>query len=194
MADKMSPQQRHDCMSHIRSADTRPELAVRRELWRRGYRYRINRRSLPGSPDIVLPKYRTAIFVNGCFWHGHRGCPKFVMPSSNREFWQEKIARNRERDLVNNLRLETLAWNMITVWECELSKARLQDTMDRIISQMSANKSKWEEYCRRRREDRRFAREQSRLRREILAQTESEIDDMYNIPPGIRRLSHTEIH
>ena len=96
----MTPEQRHDCMASIHSEDTRPEQAVRRELWHRGYRFRKCVRTLPGTPDIVLPKYRTCIFVNGCFWHGHKGCSKFVMPKTRTEFWENKIARNQERDLV----------------------------------------------------------------------------------------------
>ena len=102
MPDPLTLQQRHLCMSHIRSKDTSPELKVRRELWRRGYRYRVNVRSLPGTPDIVLGRYRSVIFVNGCFWHGHEGCRKYTVPKSNVEFWKEKVARNRERDLLNN--------------------------------------------------------------------------------------------
>lgn len=89
MPDSLTLQQRHLCMSHIRSKDTSPELKVRRELWRRGYRYRVNVRSLPGTPDIVLGRYRSVIFVNGCFWHGHEGCRKYTVPKSNVEFWDE---------------------------------------------------------------------------------------------------------
>ena len=125
MPDCMTPEQRHDCMASIHSEDTRPEQAVRRELWHRGYRFRKCVRTLPGTPDIVLPKYRTCIFVNGCFWHGHKGCSKFVMPKTRTEFWANKIARNQERDLVNIQRLESIGWSSITVWECEIGKSSI---------------------------------------------------------------------
>ena len=132
MPDTMTPAQRHDCMSRIRSKNTSPERLVRSELWRRGYRYRLNDRRLPGTPDLVLPEYRAVIFINGCFWHGHRGCPKSVVPKSNTEFWQENVARNIARDELNAQRLDTLAWTVITVWECELTKKNLGDTITRI--------------------------------------------------------------
>lgn len=192
MPDKMTPQQRHNCMSHIRSEDTRPELAIRRELWHRGYRFRTNVAGLPGKPDIVLAKYRTAIFVNGCFWHGHKGCPKFVLPETNREFWEQKIRRNRERDLVNNERLELLAWSVITVWECELSKAKIRQTVDRITSQLETDKAEWENFRLRRKQDRAFAREHQAKRRKVLEQMEAEIDSKFHIPDAIRKLSRTE--
>ena len=101
MTDKMTPEQRHLCMSHIHSRDTKPELRVRHWLWSQGYRYRLNLKGVPGKPDIVMRRYRTAIFVNGCFWHGHEGCEKFKMPKTNVEFWEAKIRRNRERDCQN---------------------------------------------------------------------------------------------
>ena len=91
MPDVMTPQQRHDCMSHIRSKNTKPEQLVRQALWHKGFRYRLHVKDLPGKPDIVLPKYKTAIFINGCFWHGHKGCKDFVIPKSNTAFWLEKI-------------------------------------------------------------------------------------------------------
>lgn len=117
--------QRSYNMSRIRSGNTTPERTVRRELWSRGYRYRLNDRRLPGTPDLVLPKYRAVIFINGCFWHGHRGCTKYVEPKTNAGFWKDKIARNIARDELNAQRLDTLAWTVITVWECELSKKNL---------------------------------------------------------------------
>lgn len=177
-------------MSKIHSKDTRPEQAVRRELWHRGYRFRKCVKTLPGTPDIVLPKYRTVIFINGCFWHGHKGCSKYVMPKSNVEFWQEKIHRNQERDLVNNQLLESIAWNVITVWECELTKSLLPETMDRIESEIKANKAKWEAYVTRRRQDRQFALEQARKRREIAALVEAELNEQFHIPVKIRKISH----
>ena len=94
----MTPEQRFKCMSHNRAKNTGPELKLRLALWRMGYRYRINDKRLPGTPDIVLPKYRTAIFIHGCFWHGHKGCKYYTIPKTNTEFWQSKVARNQERD------------------------------------------------------------------------------------------------
>ena len=179
MPDTMTPQQRHLCMSHNRSRDTRPELAVRRELWRRGYRYRVNVRKLPGTPDIVLGKYRTVIFVNGCFWHGHKGCRKYTVPKSNAAFWKAKVARNRERDMLDCQRLETIGWSVVTVWECELDKAHLAQTVDRIEKELEAGRVKWEDYRQRRRQDRQFAIEQARRRREIAAIVEAELSQQF---------------
>jgi len=189
MSDSLTPSQRHDCMSHIRSVNTKPEITVRRELWRRGYRYRLNVRKLPGTPDVVIGKYRTVIFINGCFWHGHKGCSKYTVPKTNVKFWKEKVARNQERDLLNIQRLESIAWNIITVWECELSKSTLPQTMDRIETEIKANKLKWEAYQTHRREDRQFAREQARKRREISAQIEAELQTLFHIPGKIRKAS-----
>lgn len=185
----MTGSQRHECMSHIRSRDTNPEVVVRRELFRRGFRFRKNMRSLPGTPDIVLPKYRTVIFVNGCFWHGHKGCRLYSIPKTNVKFWTDKIERNRERDLVNIQRLETLGWNIVTVWECQLGKAELIGTMQKIEAEIRANEIKWQAYRARRRQDRQFALEQARKRREIAAKLEAELDEQFHIPPGIRRMS-----
>lgn len=192
MPDRMTPEQRHDCMASIHSEDTRPEQAVRRELWHRGYRFRKCVRTLPGTPDIVLPKYRTCIFVNGCFWHGHKGCSKFVMPKTRTEFWANKIARNQERDLVNIQRLESIGWSAITVWECELSKSGIENTMEKIESMLEENRTKWEAYQAHRRESRKFAIEQARRRREINAIIEAELKERFGIPERIRRLSRID--
>lgn len=173
MTDTMTPEQRHRCMSHIRSKATKPELLVRRWLWSHGYRYRLNVKSVPGKPDIVLRPYRTAIFVNGCFWHGHQlrfaqmydvrgkkleepqsgnnlrdlqdfaregleqeynerdiqssSCCK--IPSTNREFWVAKIRRNQERDRENYRVLQENGWQVIVVWECQLTPKKLEHTM-----------------------------------------------------------------
>lgn len=192
MPDRMTPEQRHDCMASIHSEDTRPEQAVRRELWHRGYRFRKCVRTLPGTPDIVLPKYRTCIFVNGCFWHGHKGCSKFVMPKTRTEFWVNKIARNQERDLVNIQRLESIGWSAITVWECELGKSSIENTMEKIESMLEENRTKWEAYQAHRRESRKFAIEQARRRREINAIIEAELKERFGIPEKIRRLSRID--
>lgn len=192
MPDRMTPEQRHDCMASIHSEDTRPEQAVRRELWHRGYRFRKCVRTLPGTPDIVLPKYRTCIFVNGCFWHGHKGCSKFVMPKTRTEFWANKIARNQERDLVNIQRLESIGWSSITVWECELGKSGIENTMEKIESMLEENRTKWEAYQAHRRESRQFAIEQARRRREVNAIIEAELKERFGIPERIRRLSRID--
>lgn len=192
MPDRMTPDQRHECMSSIHSKDTRPEQTVRRELWHRGYRFRKCVRTLPGTPDIVLPKYRTCIFVNGCFWHGHKGCSKFVMPKTRTEFWANKIARNQERDLVNIQRLESIGWSAITVWECELGKPVIDNTMDKVEAMLAENKTKWEAYQQHRRENRRFAIGQARRRREINAIIEAELQERFDIPKRIKRLSRID--
>ena len=188
----MTPEQRHDCMASIHSEDTRPEQAVRRELWHRGYRFRKCVRTLPGTPDIVLFKYRTCIFVNGCFWHGHKGCSKFVMPKTRTEFWVNKIARNQERDLVNIQRLESIGWSAITVWECELGKSSIENTMEKIESMLEENRTKWEAYQAHRRESRKFAIEQARRRREVNAIIEAELKKRFSIPERIKRLSRID--
>ena len=127
MTDKMTPEQRHRCMSRIHSKDTKPELKVRRWLWNHGYRYRLNVKGVPGKPDIVMRRYRTAVFVNGCFWHGHETCCK--IPSTNREFWVNKIQRNQERDQENYRVLRENGWQVIVVWECQLKPAVIEQTM-----------------------------------------------------------------
>lgn len=190
MTDRRTPLQRSYNMSRIHGKNTSPELKVRRWLHGQGFRFRVNVRMLPGSPDIVLAKYRTCIFVNGCFWHGHKGCSKYTVPKTNVEFWKEKVARNQERDLINNQRLETMAWNIITVWECELTKSRLSETLYRVESEIKANKTKWDAYCIRRKQDRQFALEQARKRKEIAALVEAELNEQFHIPVKIKRMSY----
>ena len=182
MTDTMTAEQRHRCMSHIRSKDTKPELKVRRWLWHHGYRYRLNVKSVPGKPDIVMRPYRTAIFVNGCFWHGHgveiensklkiekiensklksekavcseNSCAALIensklkiekgadsgsaliensacckIPQSNRAFWVAKIRRNQERDQRNYQLLQENGWQVIVVWECQLTPKQIEHTM-----------------------------------------------------------------
>ena len=123
-------------MAAIRGKDTKPEMIVRRGLWRMGFRYRLNHKRLPGHPDLVLKKYRTCIFVNGCFWHGHNvditifentDCCK--IPKTNREFWIEKIRRNKERDIEEQKRLAEMGWHCITIWECELKPSKREATI-----------------------------------------------------------------
>ena len=116
-------------MVAIHCKNTKPEMIVRRFLFNRGFRYRLNHPRLPGKPDIVLRKYRTVIFVNGCFWHGHEGCRYFVMPKSNAEFWQAKIAGNQTRDKKVQQQLASMGWHCITIWECQLKKTVREVTL-----------------------------------------------------------------
>ena len=116
-------------MSMIKGKNTKPEELVRKYLFSQGFRYRKNVRTLPGSPDIVLPKYRTVIFVNGCFWHGHEGCKYFVWPENNADFWREKITTNIQRDAKKIALLEQAGWRVLVIWECELKKAKAEDTL-----------------------------------------------------------------
>ena len=131
--DKLTKEQRHRCMASIRGKDTKPELLVRRFLFSRGFRYRLNHPRLPGRPDIVLRKYRTVIFVNGCFWHGHEGCKHYVVPKSNTEFWIAKIERNRARDIDEQHKLAAMGWHCITVWECQLKPAIRKNTLESLV-------------------------------------------------------------
>lgn len=135
MADNHSKEVRSKNMSHIRSTNSKPEEIVRKYLFSKGFRYRKNVRSLPGCPDIVLPKYKTVIFVNGCFWHKHN-CSRFVWPSSNIEYWIPKINRNVERDKENQNKLTEMGWKVLIVWECELKKKCVGSTMERIVSEL----------------------------------------------------------
>ena len=167
MTDRMTPEQRHRCMSHIRSKGTKPELKVRKWLWSHGYRYRLNVKSVPGKPDIVMRPYRTAIFVNGCFWHGHgvqlmtyssttterrspspnlgeelrvlRDSKCCKIPTTNREFWVEKIRRNQKRDQENYRLLQENGWNVIVIWECQLKPAVIEHTMREVELLLNEN-------------------------------------------------------
>lgn len=133
----MTPEKRHETMSHIRGKDTKPEVIVRKYLFSRGLRYRKNDRRLLGHPDMVFPKYRKVLFVNGCFWHGHEGCRYFRLPSTNVPFWKAKIERNRERDARVAKELKELGWEVITVWECEIRrKADREKALDGIYLQV----------------------------------------------------------
>ena len=126
-------------MTHIHSTSTKPEMKLRHVLWRLGFRYRMNDRRLPGSPDIVLPKYHTVIFVHGCFWHGHEGCRNYTVPKTNTEFWTAKVDRNRERDQETWRQLEAKGWAVIVVWECELKKTVLDTTISRVQADIYTN-------------------------------------------------------
>lgn len=125
-------------MSCIKGKNTKPEEIVRKYLFSLGFRYRKNDKRLPGTPDIVLPKYRTVIFVNGCFWHGHQGCRYFVVPKTNTEFWMNKIDANRARDQKKISELEAMGWRVIVIWECELKQGKQDDTLRRIVKMLGA--------------------------------------------------------
>lgn len=124
-------------MSCIKGKDTKPEMIVRKYLWSRGFRYRLNHPRLPGHPDIVLHQYRTCIFVNGCFWHGHEGCKYYSTPKSNIEFWTSKISRNRERDARVNRQLTQMGWYSITIWECDLKPHNRARTLSALVFNLS---------------------------------------------------------
>lgn len=138
MADVHTPEQRSYNMSRIRCKDTKPEDLVRKYLFSKGFRYRKNDARLPGKPDIVLPKYETVIFVNGCFWHGHEGCRYFVWPKSNAEFWKHKITQNIERDQKIYSQLKELGWNNIVIWECELESRGRNIRLATLVSQLQS--------------------------------------------------------
>ena len=140
MADNHAKDVRSKNMSHIRSTNTKPEENVRKYLFSKGFRYRKNVKGLPGCPDIVLAKYKTVIFVNGCFWHKH-DCPRFVWPSSNEEYWIPKIKRNVERDKANQAELKAAGWNVIIIWECELKKKIFNETMSLVVAEIKNNSS-----------------------------------------------------
>lgn len=122
MADVHSKETRSYNMSRIRSKDTKPEMLVRKFLHKNGFRYRLHVKDLPGKPDIVLPKYKTVIFIHGCFWHGHEGCVKAALPTTRTEWWQEKIGRNIEHDKKVEAALKAAHWNILTIWQCELKR------------------------------------------------------------------------
>lgn len=159
--DTLSPQQRHNCMSNIHSTSTKPEIRLRKELWRKGFRYRKNDNRLPGTPDIVLPKYRTVVFVHGCFWHRHKGCKKYIVPKSNTDFWVKKVERNQDRDQEVWRQLEAKGWYVIIVWECELEKKRFDSTISRVETEIIENGREHQ----RRKEERRQIRQQHLLER-----------------------------
>ncbi len=136
MADVHTPEQRSYNMSRIHRKNTKPEELVRKFLFSQGFRYRKNDAKLPGKPDIVLPKYKAVIFVNGCFWHGHEGCRYFVWPKNNAEFWKEKITGNIQRDKHNHQLLANQGWRVIEIWECQLMKSVVDNTLQNLVLQI----------------------------------------------------------
>ncbi len=133
--DMFTPEKRSQIMSRVRSKNTKPELEVRSALHAMGYRFRLHRKDLPGKPDVVLPKYRTALFVHGCFWHQHPGCRKATLPKNNANFWREKLEGNVARDARNQARIEEAGWRPVVVWECEVKRAgeRLPDLLEAAV-------------------------------------------------------------
>lgn len=123
-------------MSHIRSKDTKPEVLVRRFLFAHGFRFRLHRKDLPGKPDIVLSKYKTVIFINGCFWHGHQDCKYSTIPETNREFWEKKISGNIQRDKETYSRLVKMGWNVIEIWQCQLKPKTRDHTLQNLITEL----------------------------------------------------------
>jgi len=132
MNDIYSARKRSDIMSRISGKDTKPEAIVRKYLFSEGFRYRKYVSNLPGNPDLVLPKYKTVVFVHGCYWHGH-DCPRGKLPATNTDFWREKITRNRQRDLQNYKELEETGWQILIIWQCEISnKQKERQKMDQV--------------------------------------------------------------
>ena len=190
MQDVLTPSQRHHCMSSILCKNTKPEILVRKSLHARGFRFRLHNKKLPGSPDIVLPKYGVAIMVNGCFWHGHKGCRYATKPKTNIEFWEAKIARNRHRDEVTTAHLEALGWTVITVWECELrNSSQLDERLNALVEEIrfagevkrikDMNKRQSRAAARREREE--FLRKQAEL--------EAEVNALHSVPKRVEDAS-----
>lgn len=139
--DDLTIEQRHKSMSHIRSTENKPENIVRKYLFSKGFRYRKNDKRYPGKPDIVLPKYKTVIFVNGCFWHQHQGCKYATIPKSNQQYWIPKLERNVKRDSINHQLLKDVGWHVIIIWECELKKDKREYTLENLCQQIKYNYS-----------------------------------------------------
>lgn len=137
--DNHTKEQRHANMVHIKST-SKPEEIVRNYLFKRGFRYRKNDKRYPGKPDIVLPKYKTVIFVNGCFWHHHPGCSRAAIPKSNEDYWIPKLKRNIERDQKDYMALRNAGWRVIVVWECSLKKTSRMDTLEKLADEITSNK------------------------------------------------------
>lgn len=139
MTDVHDKKTRSYNMSQIRAKDTKPEMTVRKYLHGQGYRYRLHEKKLPGTPDIVLSKYNTVIFVQGCFWHGHDGCKYFVIPKTRTEWWLKKINRNKQLDSENIQKLEADNWKVISIFECELKDGKAEKTLENLLKHLGAN-------------------------------------------------------
>ncbi len=137
MADVHTPEVRSYNMSMIRGKDTKPEIMVRKYLHSKGFRFRLHKKDLPGKPDIVLPKYKTVIFIHGCFWHGHKNCKYFVVPKTRTKWWLNKIEGNRQTDKQNNLKLRKAGWNVITLWTCQLKPKRIEKSLNKLSTALA---------------------------------------------------------
>lgn len=183
--DEQTSAQRHLNMSRIRGKNTSPELKVRRWLHGQGFRFRVNARRLPGTPDIVLAKYRTCIFVNGCFWHGHNGCRHYTHPKTNPEFWEAKVTRNKLRDEQVTAKLESMGWHVVTIWECQLKKTVFEQTMAALSSTLVQNRESWLYAKARRQSERELARLSKATRN---ARNEALLANL-PIPPRVKKLA-----
>ena len=194
MSDTRSQTQRSYNMSRIRGKNTKPEILVRKGLHARGFRFRLHNKKLPGSPDLVLPKYGVAIMVNGCFWHGHKGCKYATKPKSNVEFWEAKIARNRYRDEVTEAHLQALGWHVVTIWECELKgKSLATSRLDELVEEI---RTAGVALLERKNLFKSNRIENQRKTKELMArqsQLEKEISALYPIPQRIKKVSMNEL-
>ena len=136
MADVHDKKTRSFNMSRIKSKDTQPEILVRKFLFRKGFRYKLHDRSLPGKPDLVFPKYKTVVFIHGCFWHGHEGCKYFVIPQTRRKWWTDKINRNKQLDTEHVRQLKQMRWKIITVFECKLKPKSREKTLNQLAMRL----------------------------------------------------------
>ena len=178
-------------MSRIRGKDTKPEILVRKGLYARGFRFRLCDGRLPGRPDVVLPKWGVVVMVNGCFWHGHKGCRMATRPKSNEEFWRAKIERNIHRDEVTVAHLEALGWSVIAVWECELGKdadSRIDRLADEIRSAGQARRDAEEM----RQESRAAARREREEAIKRLSSLQAEVDALFDVPGSVKKASKAD--
>ena len=176
-------------MSHIRSKDTGPERVLRMHLFRAGFRYRLYVKALPGTPDIVLPGCRTVIFVNGCFWHGHKGCRMASIPKTNTGFWHTKIQRNISRDERNTALLEALGWNVVTVLECELQPAKVEETVHRLCTILRVNADCWRSSLAARRKAAAISGFEAKVSRRRRSMQDASLRERFHVPDRIRKLS-----
>ena len=137
MADVHSKEIRSYNMSRIRGKNTKPEMQIRKFLFSKGFRYLLHDKRLPGKPDIVLSKYKTAIFVHGCFWHGHADCKYYIVPKTRTEWWVKKIDKNKTNDLVAEINIKMLGWKVINIWECDLKRSKIIQTLENLLLQIT---------------------------------------------------------
>ena len=138
MVDRVKSETRSHIMAKVRSKNTKPELGLRKALFRFGFRYRLHAKELPGKPDLMLSRYRAVVFVNGCFWHWH-GCNKSRMPLHNAEYWADKITQNKKRDIANQERLLATGWRVLIVWECALSREKVDVTVTKVADWLNSD-------------------------------------------------------